>query len=745
MVSTILKRSIAFSITAWLLVAVGVGDYSLHNFSRADNYIIAGIIIAPFALTLIMGAIHCFPKKSDYLEKESVPYILFRFSFQRNFDTFCCLAFYVLAFLFALRFDSKFITYGTVYIIACFFIIISADDHSSSVDPNVIESERISVVKVFLLSLALTPIAGYIAVRMYKAEQTQKTDTMKLHLERAKAYIEAKDFTNAILECQEGLNGTGEFVGKLREGNFDQREVRYDILRVLAEIYCEQGKYSEAIESYHKAMFIFPHNPYKAWECVHSIVDSKWVYEDRGATIDAQRVLESCEELFPNEERLAEARTQLTQHKAMDDEALSLAHNAEAHKDKGDYASAIADYTKAIELALKGSYLSTKSYCYGMRAHVYYRQRDYVNAIADYTKALKYVLEDPENDGFFKKADLYGDRADVYLAQKDYTNAIADYTQAIEFAPKDDSFFNKNYFYDKRAEVYLEQAEVYLEKKDYANAIADCTKAIELASEEASILDQCYGKRARVYLEQKDYANAIADYTKAIELASEKASIPYHYYGGRARVYLEQKDYTNAIADYTKAIELAPEKTVFIFDGKSYYYGVRAEVYLMLKEYEKATADFTKALEFASEKVSILFYVRRARVYLAQKDYANAISDCTKVIELSPESAFYYSDRAGVYLAQKDYEKATTDCNKAIEINSQCSKAHEVLADVYAAQEKFSEAVASYTTAIGVLDSDETEEQAEIYKKRGEAHQKLGDMEQAEADFAKAKEIEAQE
>lgn len=564
MVSTILKRSLAVSIIVWLFLA-GVGvPVLLHD--RVNNFFFAGIFIAPFVMTLIWGAIQCLFRTVDQLKNESVSYILFKYSFQGYFDDWCILALNILCFYaaFSSNIDIKYIY--IIYVLVCVFVTWSDSGDYNSNDPDVIESDRISSVKVFLLSLALSPIVGYIAVRMYKSEQSKKTDTMKRHLERAEAYLEAKDYTNAILECQEGLNGTGEF-GRLDEGNFAQREVRYDILHVLAKIYCEQEKYSEALESYENAMFVFPHDLYKARMCVLPIVHpigKKWASENQ-----ARRVLDTYERLFPNDERFEEERIQLTHNTSMADAAVSCAENAMKHFEQKDYASAIDDYTKVIEIVPEG----TKSaFIYKQRAEVYLAQKNYADAIADCTKAIELA---PEDGKFY----YYGERAAGYLAQKEYANAISDYTKAIELAPK----ASKSYYYEKRAKAYREQ-------EDYASAIADYTKAIEFASEDKK--SGYYGIRAKAYREQEDYVSAIADYTKAIEFAAEDNLL--YYYEMRAKMYLVQKDYANAVADYTKAIELVP--------NSSYCYDQRGKAHQQLGNTEQAEADFAKAKELEEKQ-----------------------------------------------------------------------------------------------------------------------------------------------
>lgn len=466
-----MKKSVGFSISVLFLFVAMVGSFLCH--SKEDNYLLAEIFFAPFAITLIVGTVRCLFRE-HHLKNESVSYILFRYSFQKDFEFWCLMAVCFLCYtLLDFTLGGKFNT--LIYVTVCGCVAIGSDffNHDSNV-PDDVESERISYIKVFLLSLALTPIAGYIVACMYKAKQSKKTETMKLHLERAKAYLEDKDYTNAIVECKEGLNGMDDF-DKLRKslalsldvGIFAQREVSYDILHVLAEIYCEQKKYSEAVEAYHKAMYIFPHDESKARQCVDRIVYSEWVDKNRAVASQALDVLKNYEERYPYGESFTEKRIHL-----MDNEAITYNENAsyaeqaaeqaEAHLKQKDYESAIDDYTKAIAYAPEDDSYLNKSYYYKKRAKVYFEQKDYANAVDDYTKAMELASE---SDKFY----LYRIRAEVYRKQEDYTSAIADYTKLIELAPEDD----KSFFYDIRAKAYLE-----IDNKEQAEA--DFAKAKEL-------------------------------------------------------------------------------------------------------------------------------------------------------------------------------------------------------------------------------------------------------------------------
>ena len=190
------------------------------------------------------------------------------------------------------------------------------------------------------------------------------------------------------------------------------------------------------------------------------------------------------------------------------------------HYDAGEYADAIAEYTKAIALD------PNSAVTYNNRGYAYAELGKYAEAIADYTMA---IVLDP------KDSTAYNNRGYVYNELGKYAEAIADCTQAIALDPK-------------YATAYNHRGYAYRNLGKYAEAIADCTQAIALDSQYA----KAYNNRgvARNYLKQ--HPAAVEDFTKAIELAPTTAA----YYINRAEAYRALGQEDNAKADEKRAKEL---------------------------------------------------------------------------------------------------------------------------------------------------------------------------------------------
>jgi tetratricopeptide (TPR) repeat protein len=142
-----------------------------------------------------------------------------------------------------------------------------------------------------------------------------------------------------------------------------------------------------------------------------------------------------------------------TDHENNPNNAAFLSERARWFYSRGDYAFAISDITKAIQLNPQDAAL------FYFRGKVYRDQKDYNSAIADYTQAIqlnpKYVAAFCERGiAYYRKgnsnlaiddlskaiqldsqyANAYGWRGIAYHARKDYDSAIKDYDRAIQLS-----------------------------------------------------------------------------------------------------------------------------------------------------------------------------------------------------------------------------------------------------------------------------------------------------------------------
>ena len=274
----------------------------------------------------------------------------------------------------------------------------------------------------------------------------------------------------------------------------------------------------------------------------------------------------------------------------------------------------------------------------------------------------------------------------VAYEDRDYQRSVQGYTMAILVQPN-------------TAFVYIRRARSYEALSNYTAAIGDYGEAIRLKSADTS---DCYRARASDYENLKDYSAAIADYTSAIKTSPYPDSYCYIY---RAQAYEQQGNHSRALSDYTEAVRIKPE------EGS---YGWRGRFYAETNEYGKAVVDLNECIRLDPENPDWRYW--RGFAHAGLRQYNEAIADYdVSIASYKKENAFasfkglnprppaeVYYQRGQAFLALKRYNKAVDDYSEAIRLDSK------------------------YVDA---------------YEGRGKAHEAIGELGEAEADFKMAKQL----
>jgi tetratricopeptide (TPR) repeat protein len=203
-------------------------------------------------------------------------------------------------------------------------------------------------------------------------------------------------------------------------------EAAYWVNRGLAHQYLEQTE--QAVADFRHALLLDPDN-------THAL------YNLSQLTPDGQKQLDVYDQVLAQNPDFAPA----------------LANRGYAKYEQGDFAGALADFDRAIELGQHNyqAYLN--------RGLARARVGNYAGSVKDFGKALEL---DP------KSAKAYAGRANAYFHLKKLDRALADYNLAIAFAPSE-------------AHLYYNRGLVLKQAKQSAQACADWKKAIELGWEPA--------------------------------------------------------------------------------------------------------------------------------------------------------------------------------------------------------------------------------------------------------------------
>ncbi|MEJ2596040.1 MAG: tetratricopeptide repeat protein [bacterium] len=256
------------------------------------------------------------------------------------------------------------------------------------------------------------------------------------------------------------------------------------------------------------------------------------------------------------------------------------------------------------------------------------RENDYAHAISDYDKALEIDPFNPE---------VYLARGDTKMHLQDFHGAIDDYSAAInlkqdiahaylnrgiayhfldqnEKALKD---VNRSIFLDYfNVEGWAKRGMIRYELDSLEYAIADYNHAISLDDKNPFL----YFQRALAYFKMNDTLATLNDYDKVIELDPDNALTYYN----RALLKSMTGDYEQAITDYDQVVEINPFNV--------YAYFNRGIVYFEMEKYRQAENDFSTALEIFPDFVGA--YINRSLVRERRNNRRGAMEDHDAAMEI---------------------------------------------------------------------------------------------------------------
>ncbi|MBD1428414.1 tetratricopeptide repeat protein [Sphingobacterium litopenaei] len=302
-----------------------------------------------------------------------------------------------------------------------------------------------------------------------------------------------------------------------------------DVIKIAKEAYdfVLNKQYTEALQSYSKAISLFPEQPF--FYACRSILH-RFNGDDESSFYDyqvAKRMdfnyhhylewLENQGEMLESEELLEITKSLVVQP----DNAQLLINRAMLQVQHFNYAEAISDYSKGFVLNNDTTILIS-------RAAIYMYVLQYDKALSD----LNLVLEtNPSLDAY-----LY--RAKLYAAIKEYDAALKDFDAALQVD-------NQN------TAIYEERAQLFEQLEQFDKAIADYSQIISQNADDF----YAYVLRADIYEKTENWEEAIADYTSAIQLNPYYSDL-YQY---RGTLLEKVGDRAGAEADFAKFEELEEE------------------------------------------------------------------------------------------------------------------------------------------------------------------------------------------
>ncbi len=375
------------------------------------------------------------------------------------------------------------------------------------------------------------------------------------------------------------------------------------------------------------------------------------------------------------------------------EKGMSLLH------DEQNYTEAIMRFDQAEELGFTEPVLYANRAWACHEAQFYYGECSFEGAVRDYTRAIEL---DPNRVRF------YAGRAWSFVHIENWGSAIEDYTRAIELEPDNPEF-------------WLSRGDVYGRIGDLGPAIADINHAIELQPENAYF----YSKRAWAYLNAGNLEASAEDFSKAIELAPENPE----FWWERGWRYLDMGLLDEAIADFDQALSLFPE-ALQAYVGK-------ATAYARLGDFDAAIHNLDTAinLEPRSDRLHI---IRAHILWWDFREFEAAVNDLNVAIELNPDNWEAYVNLGEIYTYEfDDPDMGLRNFNKGVEIAPRDIQTPLVArGNYYNHVENWEMAIKDFTLGIRI-----SPENPDAYGYRGYAHQRLGMLDEARADYGRFLEL----
>jgi tetratricopeptide (TPR) repeat protein len=393
-------------------------------------------------------------------------------------------------------------------------------------------------------------------------------DNAALHVARARAYVQTKDYDRAIADCTAAIR---------LDPNYGEAYAERGIC------YLEKRVTNKAIADFSLAL---RHNPYLTWaRCGRGEA-----YRRRGESARALADLEEALRNDPGNEQalfnrcfvyllnlhdcdrvIAESSERIQSHLK---DAMWYAIRGMAYIVKGETTKGLRDGTTAA--SLKPGYLHL---CCSHNPHSLFLglsfgstargsvpgQDDPDERIAACTKR---ITGDPNNVA------AYWERGYAFYLRREYKRAIADFDEIIRLDPADAAAFRTRGYLHVNLEAYTDalddyanamrtdpgnaddyagRARAYGALKKYEETLNDCTEALRL--DPHFVIPHTV--RGWVYAKCKEYDRAIAAYSEAIHLSPVDPEL----YLRRAEARKGIRDCAGVIADYRRVVELDPSNT----------------------------------------------------------------------------------------------------------------------------------------------------------------------------------------
>ena len=446
---------------------------------------------------------------------------------------------------------------------------------------------------------------------------------------------------------------------------------------------------------------------------------------------------------------IPEIKKGIVRTKTLSVEAYKFYILGRGNSEKGYYAEAISNLTKAIQID------SNFAYAYSLLAHAYDGLGEYSLAEEAMGKAIQFSEKLPRVERLrilVRNAQLKGDveAKFKYIHQllalqpgeaywhflvgfhyafhmRSYEKSIFEYQKAIEIDAEGRPIFyyHLGYAYlqygmrEKAISAFQKYVsllpddsdphdalgEAYLLIGDYEKALQELKTARELKPDSSPTLK----KLGDLYLAKGMRSEALKYYKKCLVQAVGKSQDGAgHYYLGR--FYLENGQLNKAVEEMEKALA----------SGLRFWPVWELEAYwiLGLVDIKKRALDSAELILEKMEDIlsasrtfhlKELFHHLNGKVYLERGRFALAVDEFQQALNLGPKDQAYFRDAlAGAYDKSGNLDKAREAYHKVFEFNPNYAHSHYMLAQVYEQKNMRRKAIQEYEKFLVIWkDADE--------------------------------------
>lgn len=293
-----------------------------------------------------------------------------------------------------------------------------------------------------------------------------------------------------------------------------------------------------------------------------------------------------------------------------------------------------------------------------------------------------FIMQFPNStDGYLRRASNY-----IYSENPDIEKADSDLQKALSLAEKKDDVY-----YNIAKLIYTYQLTGPEEKhKDWTleKALVEIRNAIAVDPQPVYI--QLEGD---IQFAQHDYSAAFESYNKVNQ--SNMASAQTFFSTAKTKELMGgTPDEVIALMDSCIARVITP-----VTSADAGYFLERARVYMDAEKYRQAMLDYDIYYNAVHGNVNDVFYYYREQAAFHARQFQRALDDIAKAIELNPEEIVYHTEFGVINLRVGRYEDAERAFNKSISLDPTYAEAYRLLGVTLQQQKKIDEACANFAKA----------------------------------------------